>query len=285
VHNIAAFRLGLSEVGYVEGRNVAIDFRWANNQYDVLSALASELARRPVNLIFVGSGDVTALAAKAATSTIPIVFLIGGDPVELGLVASIARPNGIATGLTTFGFKLESKRLGLLRELLPNARVIGLIINPDNPNSSTQSKDMVAAATTIGGEIRIYEAARGADFESVFASLAAHQVEAVMVGSDPVLTSLRKDLVDFAARRGIPAMYQWREFAEAGGLMSYGTSLPGSYRQVAAYVGRILHGAKPADLPVLQPSTFELVINLKTAKALGLAVPPALLARTDQVIE
>jgi putative ABC transport system substrate-binding protein len=284
-HNIAAFRQGLSEIGYIEGQNVAIDFRWANNQYKTLSTLAHELAYRKVNLVFVGSGDLTALAAKAATSTIPIVFIINGDPVELGLVASIARPNGNATGLSLFGFKLENKRLGLLRELLPDARIIGLIVNPDNPNAQAQSRDMLAAAKSLGEEIRIYEAVKVADFEVIFASLIAHRVDGVIVGSDPVLTSLRDNLVGLAARHAIPAIYQWREFIAAGGLISYGTSLPDSYRQVTAYIGRILKGAKPADLPVIQPTKFELVINLKTAKALGLAVPPTLLARADEVIE
>ncbi len=285
-HLAAAFRQGLSEAGYVEGRNVAIEYRWAEGEYDRLPALAAELVRRQVAVIAAGGGVAAALAAKAATTTIPIVFSGGGgDPVKLGLVASLNRPGGNVTGVSILTAALGAKRLGLLRELLPSATLIAVLINPTNPNSEIQLKDIEEAARTVGQQIFILYASNERDFDAAFAIIVERRAGALVVGADPYFNSRRDQLAGLAARHAIPAMYEQREFAVAGGLASYGTSLTDSFRQVGDYAGRILKGEKPADLPVMQPTRFELVINLKTATALRLTVPPTLLARADEVIE
>jgi putative ABC transport system substrate-binding protein len=280
---LAAFRQGLSESGYVEGQNVTIEYRWAEGRYDRLPALAADLVARKVDLIATNGGPPSALAAKNATSTIPIVFTGGGDVVAAGLVASFSRPGGNVTGASLMGAELPPKRLDLLSELVPHAGVIALLVNPSNPN--TEPQDVEMAARKKGLQLEILKAGALDEFETAFASLVELHVGALVVGADPLFNSRREELVALAARHAVPAIYEWREFAIAGGLISYGPSLTGMYRQAGAYVGRVLAGAKPADLPVQQPATFELVINLKTAKALGLTVPPAILARADEVIE
>jgi putative tryptophan/tyrosine transport system substrate-binding protein len=282
--HVAAFRQGLDEAGYVEGRNVAIEYRWAEGQYDRLPAMATELVRRPVALI-VATPIPSAVAAKAATSIIPIVFNVAGDPVKLGLVAGLGRPGGNATGVNSFQAELGAKQLGMLRELLPKAARIGLLVNPTNTNLEGVTKDVTAAASTIGVQIDVVQASDSREIEVAFATLSRNRADALVVGSDVYFNSRRLQLATLATRHAIPAVYNTREFSEAGGLMSYGTSLPEVYRQLGVYAGRVLGGVKPADLPVIQPTKFELVINLPTARALGLEVPPTLLARADEVIE
>jgi putative tryptophan/tyrosine transport system substrate-binding protein len=282
--SVLAFRQGLNEAGFVEGRNVTIEFRWARYQFDQLPLLATELVHRQVTVIY-ALASVSAQAAKAATATIPIVFISGDDPVRAGLVASLGRPGGNVTGVSVLAGGLGTKRLGLLRELVPAARVIGLLVNPRNPNTAADAKDVERAAHAIGQQIVVLNASAESEFPAAFAALVQQRVEALVIGADVLFTTHRQQLVALATRHTIPTIYQWREFATAGGLMSYGTNLADAYRQVGVYVGRILNGAKPADLPVVQPTKFELVINLKTAKALGLDVPPTLLARADEVIE
>jgi putative ABC transport system substrate-binding protein len=282
--SVVAFRQGLNEAGFVEGRNVTIEFRWARYQFDQLPLLATELVDRQVTVIY-ALASVSAQAAKAATATIPIVFISGDDPVRAGLVASLGRPGGNVTGVSVLAGGLGTKRLGLLRELVPAARVIGLLVNPRNPNTAADAKDVEQAAHAIGQQIVVLNASAESEFPAAFAALVQQRVEALVIGADVLFTTHRQQLVALATRHTIPTIYQWREFATAGGLMSYGTNLADAYRQVGVYVGRILNGAKPADLPVVQPTKFELVINLKTAKALGLDVPPTLLARADEVIE
>ncbi len=285
-HLVAGFRRGLNEEGFVEGRNVVIQYRWAEGRYERLSALAVDLVGRRVNVLVAGGGENSAIAAKAATSSIPIVFAIGGDPVKLGLVASLSRPGGNLTGLSQFAFMLEAKRLELLHELVPKADAIAVLLNPSLLQfAETQLKDAREGAARAGVRLVVLNASAEADFDSAFASLNEQRAGALVVAAAPFFNSRRRQLVALTARHGVPAIYEWREFAEIGGLMSYGTSLPDAYRQVGVYAGLILKGAKPADLPVLQPTKFELVVNLKTAKALGLTVPQSLLARADEVIE
>jgi ABC-type uncharacterized transport system substrate-binding protein len=280
---VAAFHQGLNEAGYVEGQNLAIEYRWAEGRYDRLPALAADLVDRKVDVIATSGGPVPARAAKNATSAIPIVF-VAGDPVEQGLVASLARPGGNLTGFSVMATEVWPKRLELLSELIPRTRVIGLLVNPGTvPNRLIQ--EVQEAARTKGLQLHTLNAGTDAELETAFASLVQLQVGGLVVGTDPFFNSRREQLVVLAARQAVPAIYEWREFTAAGGLISYGSSLSGSYRQAGAYVGRILKGEKPADLPVQQPTTFELVVNLNTAKALGLTVPPSILARADEVIE
>jgi putative ABC transport system substrate-binding protein len=281
---LAAFRRGLSEAGFVEGQNVAIEFRWANGQYDRLPAMATELARRPVTLI-VAQTPPAALAAKAATTIIPIVFVVGFDPVAGGLVANLARPAGNITGLSLQQTDVAGKRLGLLRELVPKSSAVAVLINPDSPNAAPEITDVRTAAQAIGVELKMFNARTPEELSAAFVAIARQRPDALLVGSDPFFVNQRTDLVALATRLGIPAAYPQREYVAAGGLISYGTNISNVYRQAAIYAGRILNGAKPADLPVMQPTTFELVINMKAAKALGLAVPNSMQLLADEVIE
>ena len=282
---VAGFRRGLAQAGYVEHQNVAIDYRWAENQYDRLPALAADLVKRQVRVIAALGGPRPALAVKAATKTIPFVFIGGVDPVKLGLVDSFAKPGGNATGVNMFITAVEAKRLGLLHELIPTASRIAVIVNPNSPEVDRQLSDLQTAARAIGRELKIFRVGTESEFDSAFATLAQDTAQALLVAGDPFFNSHRARIVALAERHKIPAIYEARSYATAGGLMSYGPNLPDMYRQVGLYTGQILKGTKPADLPVIQPTALELVINLKTAKALGLAVPPVLLARADDVIE
>ena len=282
---VAAFRRGLGESGFVEGQNVAIDYRWAEGRYDRLSAWATDLARRQVAVIVTGGGDPPIIAAKAATETIPIVFNTATDPMKLGLVTSLNRPVGNVTGVSTFSSQLGAKRLELLQELMPQASVIAVLTNPIYPTTESQVKEVQEAAAHLGMQPVVLAVSTEPDMDAAFATLAQKRAGGLVVGVDAFLFSHRNQIAALAARYRMPAVYAWREFAAAGGLMSYGISRTDAYRQVGVYTGRILKGAKPADLPVMQPTKFELVINLKTAKALGLAVPQSLLARADEVIE
>jgi putative ABC transport system substrate-binding protein len=284
-HLLTVFRQSLAEAGYVEGRNVAIEYRFAEGQYDQLPAIASELVRREVTVIVATGGTAPALAAKAATATIPIVFSVTDDPVALGLVVSFARPGGNATGINFPLAELAAKELGLLHELVPAARRIGLLVNPNSSPSEAVKKDVMVAASAAGIEISVVEADSSRKIDTAFATLVHNRTEALLIGTDPFFYSRRVQLATLATRHAIPAAFSAREFPEVGGLMSYGTSITEVFRQVGAYVGRILKGAKPADLPVLRSTTFEFVINMSTANALGLEIPPTLLTRADEVIE
>jgi putative tryptophan/tyrosine transport system substrate-binding protein len=279
-----AFRQGLDEAGYVEGRNVTIEYRWAEGQYDRLPAMVAELVHRQVAAI-VAFPIPAAIAAKAATATIPIVFNVAGDPVRLGLVAGLARPGNNATGVNSFLAELGAKQLGLLHELLPTAARIGLLVNPSNANVEGVTKDVMAAAATLGVQIDVVQASDSREIEAAFATLVRNKANALLIGSDVFFSSRRVQLATLTTRHAIPAVQNVREFAEVGGMMSYGTSLTEAFRQLGVYTGRILKGAKPADLPVVQSTKFEFVINLPTARALGIEIPPTLLARADEVIE
>ena len=278
------FHQGLKDTGYVEGENVAIEYRWAQGQLDRLPALAAELVRRQVAVI-AAFGDIAAVAAKTATTAIPIVFGVSENPVKAGLVASLNRPESNATGINFLGAELGSQQLGLLHELVPAAVRVGLLVNPRVPQTETVTRDVAAAASAIGLQIDVVEASESREIEAAFRTLVRNRADALVIGADPFFASRRLQLATLATRHAIPAIFNIREYAEAGGLMSYGTSLIETYRQVGIYTGKILKGAKPADLPVEQSSKFELIINLPTARALGLEVPPTLLARADEVIE
>jgi len=283
---VAAFRQGLSEAGYVEGQNLAIEYRWAESQYDRLPALAVDLVGRKVDLIATSGGDLVALAARNVTSTIPIVFIGGGDPVERGLVASLARPGGNVTGFSPLLVELHPKRLELLSELVPQARVIALLVNPNSASAAARiTREVQDAARTRGTQLPILKAATENEIDAAFATLHQLHADGLVVSSEPFFTSRGEQIVGLAARHALPAIYGLREFAASGGLISYGPSVTSTFRQLGIYAGRILKGAKPADLPVQQPTIFELVVNLKTAEALGITVPPSILARADDVIE
>jgi putative ABC transport system substrate-binding protein len=282
---IAVIRQGLNESGLVEGQNVALDYRWADGQYDRLAALAADLVRRQVAVIVTMGGDVSALAAKAASATIPMVFAIGSDPVRSGLVTSVHRPGGNITGVSTLIFELEPKRLGLMRELRPNATTIAVLVDPNSPNAEMQVNDIQAAARGVGGEITILNASTIRDIDAAFVRLVEMRADALLVVANPIFFNRTAQLVVLAARHAIPTLYSRREFTAAGGLMSYGPNINDSYRLLGVYAARILKGEKPGDLPIQLPTKFELVINLSTAKALGLDVPSTLLARADEVIE
>jgi putative ABC transport system substrate-binding protein len=282
---LRAFREGLKDAGYVEGENVAIEYRWADSQMDRLPMLAAELVRRPVTVL-VAAGASSVFAAKAATTTIPVAFVVAEDPVRLGLVASLARPGGNMTGVNFLSAELATKRLELMRELVPAATRVAVLVNPANASRMESTRaDAEAAARAMGLQIRLVSAESSREIDAVFAGFARERPDVLLVGADPIFTSRRVQLANLAAHRSIPATYGTREIAEVGGLMSYGASLTDAYRQMGAYAGRILKGAKAADLPVVQSSKFELVINAQTARMLGLAVPPSLLAIADEVIE
>jgi putative tryptophan/tyrosine transport system substrate-binding protein len=280
----SAFRAGLNETGYVERENVAIEYRWAEGDYGHLPALAADLVRRQVTVI-AATSTPAALAAKAATSTIPIVFTAAVDPIAAGLVASLSRPNSNATGVSQYLSVLGGKRLELLHEFVPNAAVIGMLVNPKFPDAQIQTKDVEEAARLFGQQVRVVQASTESEFNGAFATLVQQQASALVVATDALFLSDRDQLVALAARHKIPSIYPLREYAMAGGLMSYAPDIRDGYRQAAIYVGRILKGAKPGDLPVVQPTKFEFLINLKTAKALGLEISPKLLALADEVIE
>jgi ABC-type uncharacterized transport system substrate-binding protein len=284
-NRVAAFRKGLSEAGYVEGQNVAIEFRWAVDQNDRLPDLAADLIRRRVAVIATPGSTPASLAAKAATETIPIVFLIGGDPVALGLVASLNRPGGNATGVNLQLVELVPKQLGMLRELVPAANRFVALVNPNTAYTDTVVKDLQASASGLGVPIEFLRAGTDREIDAAFANLVQKPGGALLVGPDAVFVSRRAQIVTLAARHALPAIYYVRDFAGIGGLMSYGPNLAHTYRQAGIYVGRVLKGEKPADLPVVQPTKFELVVNLNTARALGLTVPDRLLALADEVIE
>ena len=281
---LAAFHRGLNETGYVEGQNVAIEYRWADGQYDRLPVLATDLVRRRVT-VMAATSTPAALAAKAATSAIPIVFTTAADPIAVGLVDSLSRPSGNVTGVNSYLSDLGAKRLELLRQLVPNDAVIGMLVNPNYPDAESQAKDVKEAARTLGQQVHVVNADSEGDLNRAFATFIELKADALLVSLDSFFLSRREQLVALAARHKIPVMYFARDFVLAGGLMSYGSDLADSYRQAGVYTGRILKGAKPGDLPVLQPTKFELSINTTTAKSLGLSIPDRLLALADEVIE
>jgi putative tryptophan/tyrosine transport system substrate-binding protein len=278
---VTAFWQGLNGTGYVEGRNVDIQYRWAENHFEQLSALASDLAKRPVSVIVTGGGTQTALAAKAASTTIPIVFVIGADPIKFGLVASMNRPGGNITGVSSLNVVVVTKQLELLHEMMPRAALIGFLVNPTNPNAPSDTRDIQAAAVALGLRVLIVES----DFETAFVTLTNARADALVIHSDPFSFTRREQLVALASRYRLPTMYWAREFVVSGGLMSYGGDLASTHRQAGVYTARILKGEKPVDLPVQQATKVELIINLKTAKSLGLTLPITLLGRADELIE
>jgi putative tryptophan/tyrosine transport system substrate-binding protein len=282
---VVAFRQGLAEAGYVEGQNVEIAFRWAEGHYDRLPMMAADLVRRQVTAILATGGNPPVFAVKAATATIPIVFIIGSDPVEVGFVASLNRPGANITGVSLFTSVLVAKRLELLRELVPAATIIAFLVNPDNSNAQPDTAVMQAAAARLGQKLIVLSARTDQDIDLAFASLGQQQATALVVNTDAFFLTRRNQLASLEARYAIPTIHDLREYTAAGGLLSYGTNLADAYRQGGTYVGRVLKGEKPHSLPVVQPTKFDLVINLKTAKALGLEIPPTLLARVDEVIE
>jgi ABC-type uncharacterized transport system substrate-binding protein len=284
-HLAAAFRQGLKETGFLEDQDVAIEYRFAENQPSRLPALVADLISRKVAMLVASGGDVAPRAAKAATSTVPILFAMGGDPVAAGLVASLNRPGGNITGVVFFSGAVGMKRLELLRELVPAATTIGLLVTPSSPETETERRDIEAAAQATGCQLVMLDASSEQDIDTAFATFVQRGIGALLVGSGPFFNSNREHLVALAARHAVPSSYSLREYAVAGGLMTYGASITDAYRQLGIYAGQILKGKKPADLPVMRATKFELVINLKTAKALGLEVPPTLLARADEVIE
>jgi putative ABC transport system substrate-binding protein len=281
---LVALRKGLKETGYVEGENLTIEYRWAENQQERLSALAADLVRQRC-LVIIAGGVNAAFAAKAATATIPIIFATGVDPIKSGLVGSLNRPGGNITGQFTVSASVAGKQLGLLREVVPKAAVIGMLLNPTSPNSAVQEREAQAAARDLGQQLHVFKASTEHDIDSAFATLIHYQIGALLIGANALFTGQLDQLVALAARHAMPTLHYTRDFVEAGGLMSYGTSIRDAYRQIGVYVGRVLKGEKPADLPIIQSSTFELVINLKTAKTLGLTVPYGLLNAADEVIE
>jgi putative ABC transport system substrate-binding protein len=282
---VAAFRQGLKETGYIEGQNVAIEFRWADGQYDQLPALASDLVRRQVAVIVTAGGEGSAFAAKAASSTIPIVFNVGRNPVGLGLVASLGHPGGSITGINLFSAELAAKRLGLLHDLTPATSVVAHLVNPKFPVTEDSVREVEKAAGVIGLQIVLVKASSESEIDAAFATIFQNGARALLVGADPFFRGQREHIAVLSARYAIPAIYEFRDFVEAGGLISYGTSLTEAYRQEGVYAGRILKGEKPSELPVLQLTKFELVINLKAAKTLGLAIPSGVLAIADEVID
>jgi len=283
--NLAAFRKALADTGYVEGHNVQFECRWANGNYDRLPSMAADLVGRRVALIATSGGEPPAFAAKAATATIPIVMVMGGDPVKEGLVASLNQPGANATGATVYAYNMESKRLALLHEAVPAVKIIAILVNPASPGAELQTREVQEAAPRLGVEVVILNAHGAGEFESLFDAMAERKAGALLVTADPSLYNERGQLIALAARHRLPAIYEWRLHAVEGGLMSYGTVLTDAYNQVGRYAGRILNGEKPGDLPVVQPTNFQFVINLKTAKTFGLEIPPTLSARADEVIE
>ena len=283
-HLAAAFREGLAEAGFVPGRNVEIDYRWAEGRFDRLAPLANDLVQRQVAVIVATGGARAALAAKAATSTIPIVFSSGGDPVENGLVNSLSRPSGNLTGVSLVTRLLETKRLEFLHQAVPQAASFALLTNPGMASMAESVKEVEGVARRLGVRLVVLKTQSAGEFDAAFKSLVQQRAEGLVVSSDAFFNSRREELVALAARHKLPAIYEFREFVQAGGLMSYGTQLAHMYRQIGVYTGRVLNGTKPADLPVVQPTNFELVINLKTAKALGITIPQSLLLRADEVI-
>jgi ABC-type uncharacterized transport system substrate-binding protein len=284
-HLVAAFRNGLSQNGYTEGQNIKIEYRWALGQYDRLPAMAAELVRRPVDLLVTAGGEPSALAANAATKSIPIVYLIGGDPVKEGLAASFNRPGGNATGITLLTTLLEPKRLGLLRELVPGAATFGVLLNPKFPQAASELQDVQAAATAAGVQIQVFRASTDDEINAAFADISRQHLPALAVVADPFFDTRREMVVRLAARYAVPTMYHFREYALAGGLMSYGLDNVETYRQLGVYTAQVLNGVKPADLPIMQASKFLTVINLKAAKALGIKISDNLLSLADEVIE
>ena len=285
IHVMVALRAGLNESGFIEGQNVAVEYRWAHDNYDRLPALAAELVNLPVAVIVTTGAEPSALVAKAATTKIPIVFVIDGDPVSIGLVDSLNRPGGNVTGMSLIASALEAKRLELLRELVPKSTLIAVLVNPDYPDTDFQVGGLEAAASDSGQKIYVLNARNEGDLDTAFTTIVQQRAGALLVAADPLFNRLHQQIVALAARYKVPAIYESREFVAAGGVISYGASIANAYRGAGVYAGKILKGAKPADLPVQQPTTFELVINLKAAKAIGLEIAPTLLARADEVIE
>jgi putative tryptophan/tyrosine transport system substrate-binding protein len=282
---VGGFRRGLKDAGFVDGENITIVYRWAEGPYDRLPALAADLVSQRVSVIVATGGLPSSLAAKAATDTIPIVFTLGSDPIKFGLVSSLNRPDGNITGVTLFAYLLDAKRLELMHEFVPKSTVIALLVNPNSPQADAQFADVEATARKFGQQLVALAASTDAEIDQAFATLVQRKASVLLVSADAFFLSRRDRLVAAAARHSVPAIYEWRQFAEAGGLMSYGVDLADAYRQAGGYVAKILNGAKPADLPILQPAKFEFVINLKTAKAMNLDMPPKLLALADEVIE